>query len=79
MSEQVSPSWVEKMSTRLAVADGDLRVQWINPAQVELLGLGLPTTGLDADVFVRKRRLQGVDVRFQSCHARSQLLLQKSV
>lgn len=41
MSEQVSRGWLEQMSTGLAVVDADLRVQWINPALAELLGLGL--------------------------------------
>jgi two-component system nitrogen regulation sensor histidine kinase GlnL len=41
MSEQQSRGWVEQMSTGLAVVDGGLRVQWINPALAELLGLGL--------------------------------------
>jgi two-component system, NtrC family, nitrogen regulation sensor histidine kinase GlnL len=33
--------WAEQMSTGLALVDGQLRVQWINPALAELLGLGL--------------------------------------
>lgn len=41
MNEQQSRSWVEQMSTGLAVVDGGLRVQWINSALAELLGLGL--------------------------------------
>ncbi|RUL70536.1 two-component system sensor histidine kinase NtrB [Dyella choica] len=41
MSEQVSRGWVEQLSTGLAVVDRDLRVEWINPALAELLGLGL--------------------------------------
>ena len=40
MSEQPR-NWVEQMSTGLAVVDGALRVQWINSALAELLGLGL--------------------------------------
>ena len=40
MKEQ-SLAWAEQMSTGLALVDGQLRVQWINPALAELLGLGL--------------------------------------
>jgi two-component system nitrogen regulation sensor histidine kinase GlnL len=40
MNDQ-SRGWAEQMSTGLAVVDGMLRVQWINPALAELLGLGL--------------------------------------
>lgn len=40
MREQ-SLQWAEQMSTGLALVDGQLRVQWINPALAELLGLGL--------------------------------------
>ncbi|QAU24642.1 PAS domain-containing protein [Dyella sp. M7H15-1] len=41
MSEHESRGWAEQMSTGLAVVDGQLRVQWINSALAELLGLGL--------------------------------------
>lgn len=41
MSEQQPGGWAEQMSTGLAVVDGRLRVQWINSALAELLGLGL--------------------------------------
>ncbi|GLQ45110.1 two-component system sensor protein [Dyella lipolytica] len=41
MSEQSFQSWAEQMATGLAVVDGHLRVQWINAALAELLGLGL--------------------------------------
>jgi two-component system, NtrC family, nitrogen regulation sensor histidine kinase GlnL len=41
MSEWHSRGWAEQMSTGLAVVDGQLRVQWINPALAEWLGLGL--------------------------------------
>jgi two-component system, NtrC family, nitrogen regulation sensor histidine kinase GlnL len=40
MNDQ-SLHWAEQMSTGLAKVDGQLRVQWINLALAELLGLGL--------------------------------------
>ncbi|GLQ50061.1 nitrogen regulation protein NR(II) [Dyella flava] len=58
MNEEQSRSWVEQMSTGLAVVDGQLRVLWINPALAELLGLGLrhaqglPLAGLLPDTGV---------------------------
>jgi two-component system, NtrC family, nitrogen regulation sensor histidine kinase GlnL len=62
MSEQQhSRSWAEQMSTGLAVVDGRLRVQWINPALAELLGLGLrhaqglPLQGLLQDAGVAEQ------------------------
>jgi two-component system, NtrC family, nitrogen regulation sensor histidine kinase GlnL len=41
MNERQPQNLVEQMSTGLAVVDGQLRVQWINPGLAELLGLGL--------------------------------------
>ncbi|GFZ90089.1 two-component system sensor histidine kinase NtrB [Dyella caseinilytica] len=41
MSDWQIRGWAEQMSTGLAVVDGQLRVEWINPALAELLGLGL--------------------------------------
>jgi two-component system, NtrC family, nitrogen regulation sensor histidine kinase GlnL len=41
MSERQFQGWAEQMATGLAVVDGQLRVQWINAALAELLGLGL--------------------------------------
>jgi two-component system nitrogen regulation sensor histidine kinase GlnL len=61
MSEQQARSWVEQMSTGLAVVDGDLRVQWINAGLAELLGLGLrhaqgqPLQGLLQDAGVAEQ------------------------
>jgi two-component system, NtrC family, nitrogen regulation sensor histidine kinase GlnL len=62
MSEQQhSRSWAEQMSTGLAVVDEGLRVQWINPALAELLGLGLrhaqglPLQGLLQDAGVAEQ------------------------
>ena len=61
MSEQQSRGWVEQMSTGLAVVDGGLRVEWINPALAELLGLGLrhaqglPLQGLLQDAGVAEQ------------------------
>jgi two-component system, NtrC family, nitrogen regulation sensor histidine kinase GlnL len=61
MSEEQSRSWLEQMSTGLAVVDGALRVLWINPALAELLGLGLrhaqgqPLAGLLPDAGVAEQ------------------------
>jgi two-component system, NtrC family, nitrogen regulation sensor histidine kinase GlnL len=61
MSEHRSLGWAEQMSTGLAVVDGQLRVQWINPALAELLGLGLrhaqgqPLAGLLQDAGVAEQ------------------------
>lgn len=41
MSEPRAAHLPEQMSTGLALVEGDLRVQWINPALAEFLGLGL--------------------------------------
>lgn len=41
MNESQPTHLPEQMSTGVALVDADLRVQWINPALAELLGLGL--------------------------------------
>ena len=40
MNVKGAPAWAEQMATGLAFADAELRVQWVNPALTELLGLG---------------------------------------
>jgi two-component system nitrogen regulation sensor histidine kinase GlnL len=74
MSEQQSLSWVEQMSTGLVVVDGQLRVQWINPALAELLGLGLrhaqgqPLAGVLPDAGVVERAVRSlVEQRSVQC------------
>jgi two-component system, NtrC family, nitrogen regulation sensor histidine kinase GlnL len=41
MNQGEWPPWVEQMATGLAVVSTELRLQWINPALAECLGLGL--------------------------------------
>jgi two-component system nitrogen regulation sensor histidine kinase GlnL len=41
MMDHARHTWAEQMTTGLALVDAELRVQWINPALAELLGLGL--------------------------------------
>lgn len=83
MSERRAQNWVEQMSTGLAVVDGQLRVQWINPALAELLGLGLrhaqgqPLMGLLQDVgVIEQARRSLVEQRSVQCRGVSLSLVQ---
>ncbi|GAB2573889.1 PAS domain-containing protein [Dyella jejuensis] len=66
MNEQHFLGWAEQMSTGLAVVDGRLRVEWINPALAELLGLGLrhalglPLAGLLQDAGVAEQAVRSL-------------------
>lgn len=40
MKPMAAPAWAEQMATGLALADAQLRVQWVNPALAAWLGLG---------------------------------------
>ena len=40
MNVMAAPPWAEQMATGLALADAELRMQWVNPALAQWLGLG---------------------------------------
>ncbi|RDS79631.1 PAS domain-containing sensor histidine kinase [Dyella monticola] len=74
MSEHPPQRWAEQLSTGLAVVDAQLRVQWINPALAEWLGLGLrhaqgqPLMGLLQDAGVAEQAARSlVEQRSVQC------------
>lgn len=76
MSDLQSRGWAEQMSTGLAVVDEGLRVQWINPALAELLGLGLrhaqgqPLIALLQDIEVAEQAVRSLsEQRSVQCRA----------
>lgn len=64
MSDSVSRAWAEPLATGVALADGQLRLLWVNPALAELLAIGpRSAVGQSLAVLLRQPEWMALAVR----------------